>query len=211
MNTKTIIFDFDGTIANTLDKVVEIYNRYLAPEFNSTPISSNDLEKIRNSRFQDVYKSYNIPWIKLPLIVLRGRQLFKNEIPNIKPIDGIQLALKQLRAYGHSLGILTSNSSQNVRDFLVKYNLEGIFDFVDSEKNLFGKHNSLSKLLKRHQLKKEQVIYVGDETRDIEATHKVGITMIAVTWGFNKKEILKGLNPDFIIDEPKQLPELLTP
>ncbi|PSB03825.1 HAD family hydrolase, partial [Merismopedia glauca] len=54
-----------------------------------------------------------------------------------------------------------------------------------------------------------KVIYVGDETRDIEAARKSKIKAIAVCWGFNFREILAKYKPDFLIDRPSQLLEVV--
>jgi phosphoglycolate phosphatase len=63
--------------------------------------------------------------------------------------------------------------------------------------------------LKQQNLRLEQAIYVGDEIRDIEAAKRSNIKVIAVSWGFNSKEILAQHEPDFLIDEPKQLKEAI--
>lgn len=54
-----------------------------------------------------------------------------------------------------------------------------------------------------------EVIYVGDETRDVEAAKKVGVKVIAVTWGINSEKILRKQNPDYLIVKPKELIEVL--
>jgi phosphoglycolate phosphatase len=53
------------------------------------------------------------------------------------------------------------------------------------------------------------VIYVGDETRDIEAARKIQIQVIAVSWGFNSREVLAEQKPDFLISHPSQLIEVV--
>jgi phosphoglycolate phosphatase-like HAD superfamily hydrolase len=59
--------------------------------------------------------------------------------------------------------------------------------------------------LRKESLNPEEVVYVGDETRDIEAAKKSQIKVIAVTWGFNSKQVLAAQNPDFLIDRPEEL------
>ncbi len=55
----------------------------------------------------------------------------------------------------------------------------------------------------------EEVIYVGDETRDIEAAKKINSKVIAVSWGFNTKEALARHNPDFLIHQPSELLDVM--
>ncbi|MEB3145344.1 MAG: HAD hydrolase-like protein, partial [Cylindrospermopsis raciborskii 1523720] len=67
----------------------------------------------------------------------------------------------------------------------------------------------MSSVIKQRQIKPQTVIYVGDETRDIEAAKKANLKVIAVTWGFNSPEALTRENPDFLIDHPRELLEAI--
>lgn len=59
--------------------------------------------------------------------------------------------------------------------------------------------------MQQENLSFEEVIYIGDETRDIEAARKSYVKAIAVSWGFNSKEVLAEQNPDFLIHQPQEL------
>lgn len=208
MSKKTIIFDFDGTIANTLDAVVDIYNR-IAPKYRCKIVQHEDRKKLQAQRPQEFLKNYGVTNFKLPFLLLLVRKELRGEINNIEPIKDIIQALCDIKAAGFSLGIMTSNSKENVAVFLAANGLKGVFDFVYSGKNIFGKDKVIGQLLKNHQIKKDLAIYVGDETRDIEAAKKVGIPVVAVSWGFNTKEILAAQEPYEVIDNPKSLLECL--
>lgn len=201
---KTIIFDFDGTIANTLVTFAEIYNR-IAPKFNCKKVMLKDAERLRSARPQDFMKDYGVSMFKLPFLVLKARSELNKQINDIEPQNDICMALKQLKDMGYSLGILTSNSNKNILSFLRKYDLLDLFDFINTGTHLFGKHRKINRILKERKLPKNTVIYVGDETRDIEAAKKVGIPVIAVSWGFNKKVALQKQDPEFLADEPQAL------
>jgi len=133
----------------------------------------------------------------------------RGEIKNIKPIAGMIQALRNIKNAGLSLGIMTSNSKKNVKIFSEMNGLDGIFDFVYSGRNIFGKDKVIRRLLKDQQIARDNVVYVGDETRDIEAAKKAGIPVVAVSWGFNIREILVVQHPNEIVDEPKNLLECL--
>lgn len=64
-------------------------------------------------------------------------------------------------------------------------------------------------LLRKYGIRPEETIYVGDETRDIEAARKTNIEIIAVSWGYNSKQLLEKQKPDFLIDKPRQLVDIL--
>ena len=90
-------------------------------------------------------------------------------------------ALKEIKAADFKLGIMTSNSKENVTTFLELHGLKGIFDFVYSGRNIFGRHKIINRLLKNHKISKKNAVYIGDETRDIEAAKRVGIPVVAVS------------------------------
>jgi phosphoglycolate phosphatase-like HAD superfamily hydrolase len=68
----------------------------------------------------------------------------------------------------------------------------------------------INRFLKQANLTPEEVIYVGDETRDIEAAKRSQIKMIAVSWGFNSKTVLAEHNPDFLIHHPNELIQVIS-
>ncbi|MEO1184701.1 MAG: HAD hydrolase-like protein, partial [Cyanobacteria bacterium J06636_27] len=74
---------------------------------------------------------------------------------------------------------------------------------------IFGKTTIINNVLKQKQIKTQEVIYVGDETRDIEASKKAQIKICSVTWGFNSEEALAKEHPDFLIHHPRELVEVV--
>ncbi len=150
-----------------------------------------------------------LPFWKIPLILARGRKRMHRLIKRLKPVAGMERTLHDLKKKGYRLGILSSNSQENVQDFVRQHNLE-VFDFIASGVKIFGKSGALYICMKNNQLDPKQVAYVGDEIRDVKAAHKVKIKSVAVTWGLNSKELLSKYNPDFLIDKPEELVKKLT-
>lgn len=204
MTQTVIIFDFDGTIADTVDALVGIANR-LAVEFGYVPITQQELALLKNLTSREIIKYSGISVFKIPFLVKKVKGELKDKIHEFQPIPGIKEALIELKAEGYSLGIITSNSKDNVNEFLKINELDNLFDFIYSGVTIFGKKTIINNVLKQRQLKPQQVIYVGDETRDIEASKKANIQVIAVTWGFNSPEILAKQKPDFLIHHPSEL------
>jgi HAD superfamily phosphatase (TIGR01681 family) len=208
MSKKVIIFDFDGTLADTLDALVIVTNR-LALEFGYPPTTPEELPKLRNLSSREIIQQSGVPIFKIPFFLKKIRESLQNYILRLNTIPGIKEALSQLKNQGYCLGILTSNSEENVRLFLEIQGMQDLFSFIDSETSLFGKDKSIRKLMKKNNLSPEEVIYVGDETRDIEASKKMRVKVIAVSWGFNSGEILAKHSPDFLIHHPSELIEVL--
>jgi phosphoglycolate phosphatase-like HAD superfamily hydrolase len=208
MNIKVIIFDFDGTIADTLDTLVTITNR-LATEFSYKQTSPEDLAQIRNLSSREIVMQSGISIFKIPFLLKKIKENLHTEIQRLNLIPGIMEALIQLKQEGNQLGILTSNSEENVRLFLKNQDMEELFSFVYSESTLFSKHKLIRKFMKQNFLSPEEIVYVGDETRDIESAKKINIKAIAVSWGFNSWEVLAKHKPEFLIDKPSELIEVM--
>lgn len=203
MPKKTIIFDFDGTVADSFEIVFEIANQ-LADKFGYRKIEKKELEKMKGSTVQKQMKKFGVSYLKLLLILREARSIFGKRIADIKPIEGLIEVLEQLKKEDFSLGIVTSNSLENTENFLNKNEIDS-FDFVFSAKSFFRKDRKISKVIASRKLDKENVIYIGDEVRDIEAARKVGIKVISVSWGFNSEKILKEHEPDAFIGKASEL------
>lgn len=209
MTQKVIIFDFDGTIADTVDALVTIANR-LALEFGYIQITPNELAILRNLTSREIIKYSGISLFKIPFLLKKVKGELKNKIHEFQPIPGIREALTELQNQGYRLGIITSNSQDNVTEFLKLNELDYLFDFIYSGVTIFGKTTIINNVLRQKQIKAQSAIYVGDETRDIEASKKANIKVIAVTWGFNSAEALAKQNPDFLIHQPKELLDVIS-
>ncbi len=135
------------------------------------------------------------------------RRELHDHITEIKPIAGMFEAVRAIKDAGFPVGVLTSNSRRNVLAFLKKNEQEDLFDFVVGDRHLLRKDKGMVKLLARRGLTADGVVYVGDETRDVEASKRVGIPVISVTWGFNSRAALEPLAPARIAETPEEVVE----
>lgn len=200
---KILIFDFDGTIADTFPHVMKIGNN-LAEKYNFQKIESSSIEKYKDYTIKQILQKFNLPLWKLPLFAREVKRRLNKVITDVEPFPGIIDVLTNLHESGHRLMILTSNDQENVEIFLKKHKLE-MFEKVHAGSSLFGKSRHINKIIKKNELYKETVLYIGDEVRDIEAARKSKILSIAVTWGYNAKNILEKHKPTIVVDNPKEL------
>jgi phosphoglycolate phosphatase len=205
--TKVIIFDFDGTLADTIDILLSITNR-LSAEFGFKSATREELAQLSNLNSWQILQYSGISIFKFPLLIRRLKAELHSEVPHIQLFPGIKEVLLELKKRGFQLGIITSNSRENVGTSLERNGLQGIFTFIYSG-STFGKHKVINKWLRRENINPEQVVYVGDEIRDIDAAKKTGIKVIAVGWGFNSQEALAAQHPDFLIERPQELIEIM--
>ncbi len=209
---KTIIFDFDGTIADTLPFTWKKVLQYLRKEKLVADSDEKLIEEIRLKSYHELMKKFKISWLKFPLIYLEIRKAQKDLyqiIETIQLFPGMRDLLKKLKNNNCQVGILSSNIKMTIDKF-IKINDLNYFDFVHCEKNLFGKDRALNNLIKKYKLNKEDVIYVADEVRDIEACQKANVKIISVTWGFNKDQVLRAYKPTWLVKNPKEILSILT-
>lgn len=201
---KTVIFDFDGTLADTLEISVSIYNK-IAPEYNCKPVDYKDKGKYLGLSILELLKEVNASMFLLPILALRIKTELRKELGKVSVFKGIEESLNRLVDSGFNIGIMSSNSLANINTFLTNNSLIELFDFIHSGKNIFGKDKVISKILSKYKIKKDCVVYVGDEHRDIEAVKKINIPIISVSWGMNSRQLLEKYSPNCIIDQPSEL------
>ncbi len=198
-----ILFDFDGTIADTFQISVEITNQ-LAAEYGYKIVQTNEIAEIRNMPSKEILKRLGISLFKLPFLARRFRQELNKKFYDVHPHKGIKDALIELKKCGHRFGIITSNSQVNVASFLNKNDIN-LFDFTYSGSSIFGKDRTISKCLKDNKITRDDAVYVGDEVRDIDASRKARIKVIAAGWGYNTPDVLLQHKPDALVMQPSEL------
>ncbi|MEG4853358.1 HAD-IA family hydrolase [Microcoleus sp. B5-D4] len=206
--TKVIIFDFDGTLADTIDILLSISNR-LSVELGFKSATKEQIAQLSNLTSWQLLQYSGISIFKFPLLIRMLKAELRTEIPNIQLFPGIKEVVLELKTLGFQLGIITSNSRENVLESLEKNGLQDTFTFIYSG-STFGKHKVINSWLKRERINAKEVVYVGDEIRDIDAARKTGIKVMAVAWGFNSQEALAAHNPDFLIQSPQELIEIMS-
>lgn len=205
---KTLIFDFDGTIVDSTDSVVEMYN-LLAGEYNYKKITPDDFSTLKKMSVIKKCEYLSIPIYRIPFLYRKAKNKFKNHFPDVKVFKGMKEVIETFKKNNYNINIISSNSEDIIKEVLKKNGID-VFNKIHSSKNLFGKHLTINSFIEQNNLKKEDVIYIGDEERDIVACKKCKISIIAVTWGFDSKELLESKNPDYLADTPEKLLEIIT-
>ena len=203
-----LVFDFDGTLADSLSAAHAIYNQ-LAVERDFRPISTAELPALRHHSLTSLLRTLGISPHHVPSLLHQGRKLLRNRLAEISPCSGLPEQLPILREKTGCLGILTSNSVENVEIFLQRHQLRHYFDFLSTCPRLKGKARFLRSITRTYSLPPRQLIYIGDEVRDLQAAQKAGTCSAAVTWGFNSEEALLAAHPDYLCRHPQDLLSLL--
>ncbi len=202
-NAKLIIFDFDGTLADTLGALLRITNR-LAPEFGYPQISDEQLTNLKYLSSWEIIKISKVALWKLPFLLKRVEEEFPGEVQSVKLFPGVIELLTTLKSQGYRLGIVSSNAEANIRSLLKQNQIEHLFEFITGA-STFGKGKAIGKIIRRYNCPKSDAIYIGDEIRDIQAARSIKIRVVAVGWGFNAPTALIDRQPDLLITKPQAL------
>jgi phosphoglycolate phosphatase len=202
---KLVIFDFDGTIANSLENSHQIYER-LGAYFKLKNFTKEEVEDNKHLSYPERLKFHGISIFHMPFLIKKTREIVGEYIEHTQPFDGIKALCQRLKKEGYAISIISSNLAKNIHQFN-EINQMPKFDLITGKASYFGKAKVIKKHLRKFKVK--SCIYVGDETRDIVAMQQVNIPMIAVTWGFDSKESLEVLKPTYIVSSMIELYETI--
>jgi HAD superfamily hydrolase (TIGR01549 family) len=202
MPFKLVVWDFDGTLADSLPTAVGIFNR-LAPEMGFKPLV--DVTTARGLSTRQFLRQQGISFWRLPRLVRKYQAAAAEEADKLKLVTGLSAALAALASAGVRLGVLSSNREDNIRRCLRANGAEQHFAFVVGYPRLFGKAKALKRIMRAERITRSEVLYIGDELRDVEAAKKAGVKVAAVTWGFHTTDLLRTGAPDFVVSEPNEL------
>jgi phosphoglycolate phosphatase len=203
MKKRYLIFDFDGTIANTVEPAMKLANGILK-DMGEETLTDKQMEGLGDKSYMDIIKAFNVPMWKVPGLLLKLRTTLLENFEMIKPYPHMAQLLKKLSKEGYYMYVLTSNDKEFVQKFLTAFEIP-VFEDIYSEMNIFGKAEALKKFMKIQKIDPNDIIYIGDEVRDIDACKKNNATIISITWGFNKEDILKEAGPTAIANTPEEL------
>lgn len=200
---KLIIFDFDGTLCDSLSWFSGAIND-AARRYNFKVTTEAEMQMLRNLNTREIIAYLEIPWWKVPFIARFMRSHMNREISTISSFPDVDVFLPLLKERGYDLALVTSNSRENVSSVLGKAVLSS-FTYVECGTSVFGKSKRFKKIIRSSKLKGPEILSIGDEMRDIEAAKKLGIKSAAVTWGYAKESALKAAAPEFLFTSTRDL------
>jgi phosphoglycolate phosphatase len=198
----TLIFDFDGTLCNSIDLLIALYNEH-ASEYGYERLSKAELPCLRRMGYKRAMRAKKVRLRRTPKIIAELSGEMRKRMNEVQPYEGIVQVLKELQREGYRLGVLTSNQVALVSEFFNVHSFPE-FDFVVSERTIFGKGKALKRIIRAHQLDPRRVVYVGDEPRDVTASRKAGVRVIGVSWGIGGVEGFEVTAPDMLVHTPQE-------
>lgn len=215
-----IIFDLDGTLINTIDDLGQACNHALSAcgypthKIEDYPrLVGNGINKLIERALPEDYRN--------EATVLRLREYFvpyydAHNCDLTRPYDGIPALLQALKAQGHILAV-ASNKYQAATEKIVAHFFPNTFDVVLGERVgvprkpdpqiVYDIVEAIRRLGDR-AIDKE-ILYIGDSLVDAETAKAAGATLVLCTWGFCTEEQLKTAQPNYMIQHPSELLNIL--
>lgn len=216
MTLKAVLFDFDGTLANTLPSIAGCGNaallkndleaipqeeyRYLVGEGADRLI--HNMLSFWNADKNELYERVRADYIE---------EYRTNYLPGTAVYDGIEELLDELKRKGIHLAVLSNKPhemTQVIADELFGSNR---FEVV------FGKQKDVPRkpdpkgvelILERLKIDQKEAVFVGDTSVDVQTAKNAGLYSVGVVWGFRGREELMSAGADKIIEKPAELLEL---
>lgn len=214
MKLKAVIFDLDGTILDTLEDLKNSVNFALSK--NGLPVRTIDEIRafvgngIRLLMERSVPENTNDELLERCFLDFK-KHYKDHSADNTKPYDGIIPLLEELKNKGLKLAVVSNKADFAVQTLVDEY-FPDLFDFAVGEREEIRRKpcpDSVNEAMSVLGVIRDEVYYVGDSEVDIETSRNAGVRCVAVTWGFRDKRVLEALSPEYIIDKPSQLTELI--
>ena len=208
----TVLFDFDGTIMDTNDVIIGSWQHI----YRTLRGKEGDLEYILSTFGEPLEYSMekSFPEVSVDEAVDIYRSWHREHfLEMIKLFPGIEEMLAEIKRRGYKTGIATSRISLSLHQGLDKYDLEKYFDAIVAVEDIEEAKpapDTIFKVLGKLDSRPEDAIMIGDSRLDILCAKNAGVPSVLVGWsatlaGKTKEDFAPGEAPDFIIDRPDDL------
>ncbi|MGE7673680.1 HAD hydrolase-like protein [Lysinibacillus sp. NPDC094403] len=200
---KYIIFDFDGTLADSTAVFASAWNT-IAQKYKFKGIELKEIESLKKLSIAERSKLFDFPMYKLPMILPQFYRLYRQSLNDVHLYDGIKEVLMEIDKRGYKILIISSNSQENILEFLKMNGIHCVSNVLCSNR-IFGKDKVIKKFLKDSSITPSDVLYIGDEQRDIVACKKAGVPIVWVSWGYDAIEVVQQEEPEYKVATPQEI------
>jgi len=204
---KNIIFDWSGVVRNALTSQIWIVNRI----FEKYGVGSITLKEFKENWTQPpalFYQTY-LPegYNETERVKLFQALQLDKDCPKAGSFGEVVELIHKCKEKGYFLAVLSSDFPETLFPEVKKYGLENIFSEIITDAN--DKLEPVQKIIKEHNLKLEETLFVGDSNHEIDVAKKTGIKSVAVTWGFVSENKLRAGNPDYLVNNAQKLEKVI--
>ncbi|ONI47131.1 hypothetical protein AN644_01470 [Candidatus Epulonipiscium fishelsonii] len=209
-----VVFDLDGTLINTLDSLLISVNTTL-DRLNLGSITENNCRDFIGSGAKELVKKSvvetqgNCSDELLEKTMIVYKEVFKEFCTyNVVPYEGILNLLKDLKAKGFKLAVLSNKPHEGTVKIVEQYFGKDYFDFIKGQTADIPRKPHPSGLIYTMQQigsTNAETLYVGDSEVDMETGLAASVDTVGVTWGFRERDVIAKMQPSKIVDNTKEL------
>lgn len=206
---KNIIFDLDGTLADSEELIINSF-QHIYLKFHGTTKSEEYIKSSFGAILKDVIKSEFSEDTELVINEYR-KYHYDNFDKYMRLFEGAEDIIKYLYDNNFSLGIVTSRLGPTAMKILDMYDLRKYFTSIvtaDMCKNHKPDPEPLLMCLKELDGNIEESIFIGDTSFDVECAKNTGVISVLVNWDNKNPKVFKW-NPDYTINNFNQIKKLL--
>lgn len=211
---KAVLFDFDGTLADTTDAILNSSRSVIAKM--SLPQVSDDTIKKHiglplTEMFHDIYKALDDSEV-MHICELYRQALDSEYYRIIKPFPGVSESLAWMKERELRLGIVTSRHLKSTVFLSEMLGIKDYFDTmvgVDIVKNPKPAPDTVQVCLERFRIEPSEALVVGDTRFDLQMGHNAGCKVCGVTYGNHTREMLEMEKPEYLVDDLRELCKLI--
>ncbi|MGH7157685.1 MAG: HAD family hydrolase [Candidatus Saccharimonadales bacterium] len=197
-----IIFDFDGTLADTLPAYLAIL--YRNQDFDPKTLASDQLKRLQQMSLHKVFSYLRASPLSRLRVLLFHYLRMHNTIGQAGLFPGVREAIAELKAQEHRLFIVTSNTERNVLGFLKSKHLEHYFEAIH---HVFvaRKAAGLADFVRQRGLDISETMYICNEEADMRAVSNIGLQAIGVLWSGQDPSMFKTHGAVAVVKTPAEL------
>lgn len=191
---KLAIFDFDGTIFNSITDVIICFNKALS--VNGFPtltyeeyieILGGNIDELVSLSLKDKNTPENMELVKNTYDEIYGTSNRENSLP----FDGMHEVLLELQKKGILLAINSNRKNDSIKKFIGKYYSDIDFKAIEGHNPAYPSKPrpcGVKKMLHKLKVSKDDAIYIGDSSTDIKTAKNAEIDCVIVKWGYGDPE-----------------------
>lgn len=204
-----IIFDWDGTLCNSIDGIVNCIQQAAINQQIEPPSIRQSRDVIGLSLDRAMMQLFpHLTGNGVNALVDEYRGLYLSRPQGVDPLfSGVSELLANLKRAGYRLAIATGKSRRGLEHVLSGADLEGCFELACCGDEVSSKPSPdmLYELLNSGGVKADRALMVGDSALDLEMAKNAGIASVAVSSGVHSRERLMPFEPLICIDEVREL------
>jgi phosphoglycolate phosphatase len=206
MRYPLVIFDFDGTLADSFPWVLRTVDE-VSDRFKFRRLRDGELDELRFCDARQVMQRLGVPRWKVPMIARYVRTRMAQDVDQIGLFPGAGEMLDQLAEAGLRLAVVSANGEATIRTVLGPHarHVSAIAGGV----SLFGKRGKLLRMSRLARIEPQRALVIGDEIRDLNAAKAARMAFGAVSWGLTRPEALEAGKPEALFRQMSDIPRFL--